>query len=101
MAKRKQGNKARRKWCFWAGIIGILALGILLLIICLNSPRKITICTEMDYQGGDIGPCVKYKEVEIVARPKNQSECPIGTEPVYNVIGGFVGIDFVGCAESQ
>lgn len=100
---KQSGNKIYRKWYFWAGIASILALGILLLAICFNSfnsTREITICTKMDYHG-DIGPCIEYKKVEIVANPENKSGCPIDTEPVYDVVGGIVGIRFVGCTKSQ
>lgn len=101
--KTKQNDKLYRKWYFWVSIIGVLILIAVILIFCLGGPsttHKVTICTEMDYQG-DIGPCIKEEEVEIVATPENQSGCPVGTEPVYDVVGGFVGIRFVGCAKSR
>ena len=58
----------------------------------------VTICAERDYSGGgDLGKCVKEETIMIVATPENESGCPIGTKPVYDSVGGFVGVRFVGC----
>ena len=100
MAKKKLNNKIYKKWYFWVIIASVLALIALVLVLCINNSSKVTVCTEIDYHG-DIGPCIKTETVEIVAKPDKQTDCPVGTEPVYDVVGGFVGIRFVGCTRSK
>ena len=98
---KKQKQKIYNKWYFWACVVGVLAFLVLVLVLCLNgsSPgQRVTICTEMDYQG-DIGPCIKTEEVKIVANPESASDCPTGTKPAYSVVGGIVGVKFVGCTK--
>ena len=100
---KKQKREIYKKWYFWVIMAVVLVLIGTIVIFYLNnsdSTRKVTICTEMDYHG-DIGPCTKTKVVEIVAVPENGSSCPTNTEPVYDVVGGFVGLEFVGCTTSK
>ena len=99
---KKQEQKLYKKWYFWICVIGILILFILVLLLCFNnsgpSGHKVTICTNRDYHG-DVGPCIETKEVEIVANPEKSSDCPADTKPAYNVVGGVVGIEFIGCTK--
>ena len=50
---------------------------------------------------GDIGLCTNTETVEIVAKPERGTDCPTGTKPVYDVVGGAVGLRFVGCTKSE
>ena len=101
MAKEKRDNKIYKKWYFLIGAIGVIFLALSLIFYYFYGSgitRRITICTEMDYYG-DIGPCIKKETVEIVTIPDNQDDCPINTRPAYNIVGGFVGREFVGCVK--
>ena len=94
----KQYFKIYKQWYFWVVIIAICVLAIFVSFISKQT-QNATICTQMDYSNGDIGTCTEKVTVEIVSRPENASECPSDTEPVFDVVGGFVGISFVGCAK--
>ena len=86
-----------KKWYFWVILASVLVL-VLVLALHTNGGTKVTICTERDYQG-DMGPCTNTETVEIVAKPDRGTDCPVDTEPVYDVVGGIVGLEFVGCAK--
>ena len=96
---KKKDQKLYNKWWFWT-VIGALLLVITAVVLycsgILGSGQRVTICTEIE---GNAGPCTKKETVEIVAKPDKQTGCPAGTKPVYNSVGGIVGIEFVGCAK--
>ncbi len=93
-------NGKKKRWIIVGTIVSIITItGIIIGLLVANGiKREVTICTEMDYHG-DIGPCIEKKTVEIVSTPDNSDECPTNTEPVYDVVGGIVGVRFVGCAK--
>ncbi|MBO7720399.1 hypothetical protein J6S35_02060 [Candidatus Saccharibacteria bacterium] len=102
-SKIQQHQNDKKKLWIIVGITAsvVVIIGIVIGILTSNSTfNKVTICTEMDYHG-DIGPCIKTKTVEIVTTPDDPNSCPIGTEPIYNVVGGIVGVEFVGCANER
>lgn len=94
----EKSKQIHKKWHFWVVIASIISLAILVLVLVigLSPTQKIAICTERE---GNAGPCIKKETVEIVAKPDNQTGCPDGTKPVYNSVGGIVGIEFVGCTK--
>jgi hypothetical protein len=100
MIQQKPNNK-KKLYIIVGAIIGVIAMiGVTIGILTANGAfNKVTICTQMDYYG-DIGPCVKKKTVEIVSTPDNPNDCPANTEPVYDVVGGVVGVRFIGCAKN-
>ena len=95
----KQNSRLCKRWYFWTVIAVVICTLVIFVLLFLKQPQKVTICTQMDYSRGDFGPCTEKKTVEIVSSPENASECPSNTEPVFDVVGGFVGIRFVGCAK--
>ena len=102
MATKRTNNKIYKKWYFWVilAFIAVLTVLVLALVLRTDNGSSITICTDRDYQG-DMGPCTETETVEIIAKPENGNSCPDDTEPVYDVVGGFVGLEFVGCAKTK
>lgn len=100
MVAKKTNNKIYNKWYFWVILASVVVLVVLVLVLALhtNGGTKVTICTDRDYQG-DMGPCTNTETVEIVVKPDRGTDCPVDTEPVYDVVGGVVGLEFVGCAK--
>ena len=100
--QKSNKNDKKKLWIIVSIVVGVVVMiGIVIGILTANGAfNKVTICTEMDYRG-DIGPCIKTETVEIVATPDNPNSCPVGTEPVYDTVGGFVGAEFVGCTNRE
>lgn len=99
METNKQKDKFYKKKSFW--IVGFILLIVLLVVIYLIIPIKIvSICTKMDSHDKP-GACLERKTVLIVAKPKLPSECPTGTEAVFDEVGGFVGLKYVGCTRDE
>lgn len=99
--QQEPNKNNKKKLCIIVGAIAgiVAAIGIAIGILTTTGAfNKVTICTQMDYHG-DTGPCIEEKTVEIVSTPESPNDCPADTEPVYDVVGGFVGIEFVGCVK--
>jgi len=95
----KQNSKLYKRWYFWVAIVIVTCIIVIFVLLFSKQTQKVTICTQMDYSRGDFGPCTEKKTVEIVSSPNNASECPSNTEPVFDVVGGIVGVRFIGCAK--
>ena len=105
MAKKKNEKKIYKRWYFWVIVVVnfIIIVGILSSIIAILiqwSPRIVTVCINRGSHA-EMGPCIETETVEIVTKPDRITDCPVGTEPVYDVVGGIVGVRFVGCARKE
>ena len=66
--------------------------------VVLPQGKEVEICTAISDSSGEY--CTNREVVRIVAEPEDRRDCPVGTEAVYDIIGGIVGRRFVGCART-
>lgn len=91
-------KKINYKWIIGGCLVLILvAIGVVLAFELAKGTETIEVCTKCKYSDGDVCECVETEKVEIIKGSENDGDCSGGGEPVYDEVGGFVGVAFRGC----
>lgn len=91
----KNKKKIDYRWIV-AGFLMLVLVVLGVVVIFRETGKTIEVCTECS--GADVcGPCAKKERVEIIQGSENDKQCSGGGEPVWEDVGGFVGLRFRGC----
>lgn len=80
-----------------AAAIVIIGVAIFLIFRWLVPTYSVKICTSIDYDYSPVA-CDSYKTVEIVRGTEDDPQlCEDREKEIYEVVGGFVGLRYIGC----